>query len=95
MNADIAGSELFKKVYVAEYDQFGGHPFGGIIGLYDFANTRKDILWLKRGKAATASHYPFVGSVSPKFWLRRCRRNEHALYWRHDGYAEVPAWNVF
>jgi type VI secretion system protein ImpC len=67
--ADIAGSEIFKKVYVAEYDQYGGHPFGGVIGLYDFANTRKDILWLKSmGKVATASHAPFVGSVSPKFF---------------------------
>jgi type VI secretion system protein ImpC len=68
--ADIAGSELFKKVYVSEYDQYGGHPFGGIVGLYDFANTRKDILWLKSmGKVATASHAPFVAAVSPKFFV--------------------------
>ena len=32
--ADIAGSELFKKIYIAEYDQFGGYPYGGIIGMY-------------------------------------------------------------
>ncbi|MEC9465888.1 MAG: type VI secretion system contractile sheath large subunit, partial [Myxococcota bacterium] len=67
--ADIGGSELFKKIYVAEYDQYGGHPFGGVVGLYDFANTRKDILWLKSmGKIATASHAPFVGAVNPKFF---------------------------
>ncbi|WP_437720401.1 type VI secretion system contractile sheath large subunit [Sorangium sp. So ce861] len=64
--ADIAGSELFKKVYVAEYDQFGGAPYGGIIGMYDFANTPKDRLWLKTmGKIAAASHAPFIGSASP------------------------------
>ncbi|EYF05026.1 type VI secretion system contractile sheath large subunit [Chondromyces apiculatus] len=64
--ADIAGSELFKKVYVAEYDQFGGLPYGGMIGLYDFANTRKDILWLRTiGKIAAASHAPFIASASP------------------------------
>ncbi|WP_437629921.1 type VI secretion system contractile sheath large subunit [Sorangium sp. So ce854] len=64
--ADIAGSELFKKVYVAEYDQFGGAPYGGIIGMYDFANTPKDRLWLKTmGKIAAASHAPFIGAASP------------------------------
>ena len=31
--ADIGGSELFKKVYVSEADQYGGSPFGGIVGL--------------------------------------------------------------
>jgi len=67
--ADIAGSAFFKKVYVSEYDQFGGHPFGGMIGLYDFANTPNDLLLLQGfGKVATASHAPFIGSASPKFF---------------------------
>ncbi|MEL6183255.1 MAG: type VI secretion system contractile sheath large subunit [Myxococcota bacterium] len=66
--ADIAGSELFKKIYVAEYDQYGGEPYGAIVSLYDFANTPDDILWLRSmGKIATASHAPFVGNMSPKF----------------------------
>ncbi len=68
-SADIAGSEIFKKVYVAEYDQFGGAPFGAMIGLYEFANTPQDMLWLKSmGKIGAASHAPFVASVSPKFF---------------------------
>lgn len=67
--ADIGGSELFKKVYVAEYDQYGGEPFGGMIGLFDFANTPDDILWLRSmGKIAAAAHAPFVGNVSPEFF---------------------------
>jgi type VI secretion system protein ImpC len=67
--ADIAGSELFKKVYVAEYDQFGGSPYGVIIGAYEFANTPQDMLWLKAmGKVSSAAHAPFVGAVSPKFF---------------------------
>ena len=53
--ADIAGSEFFKKLYVAEYDQFGGTPYGGMIGLYEFANTPQDMLWLKTmGKICAA-----------------------------------------
>lgn len=77
--ADIGGSELFKKIYVKEYDQFGGSPYGVIIGLYDFfeATTRngekrhknKDLTWLKGiGKVAAASHAPFLGAISPNFF---------------------------
>lgn len=68
-SADVGGSELFKKLYVAEYDQFGGKPYGSIVGMYDFANTPKDALWLRTmGKIAAASHAPFIGNVSPKFF---------------------------
>lgn len=66
---DISGSELFKKLYVAEYDQYGGAPYGGIIGLYDFKNTPADMLWLESmGKVAASSHAPFVGNLSPEFF---------------------------
>lgn len=68
-SADIAGSELFKKVYVSEYDQYGGAPYGAIIGQYEFENTPKDLLWLKTiGRIATASHAPFTAAVSPRFF---------------------------
>lgn len=66
---DISGSELFKKIYFAEYDQYGGKPFGSIIGLYEFEHTPTDEFWLRTmGKVAAASHAPFVGAVSPKFF---------------------------
>ncbi len=67
--ADIAGSEFFKKVYVHEYDQFGGAPYGAIVGLYEFANTPADLTWLRAmGKVASASHAPFIASASPRFF---------------------------
>lgn len=66
---DIGGSELFKKLYVAEYDQYGGKPYGALIGMYDFSSTRNDMLWLRTmGKIATACHAPFVASASPDFF---------------------------
>jgi type VI secretion system protein ImpC len=43
---DITGSALFKKVYVSEYDQYGGKPFGAIIGLHEFTQTPDDVFWL-------------------------------------------------
>ncbi len=67
--ADIGGAELFKKIYVAEYDQFGGHPYGALIGLYDFGNKPSDIVWLRAmGKVASASHAPFVAAASPQLF---------------------------
>ncbi|TDF42511.1 type VI secretion system contractile sheath large subunit [Alteromonadaceae bacterium M269] len=66
---DLINGDLFKKVYVAEYDQFGGLPYGAIIGLYEFENTREDRAWLSTmGKLANASHAPFISSVGPKFF---------------------------
>ena len=66
---DFTGSAFFKKVYVAEYDQYGGKPYGAIIGLYEFQHTPADLKWLRMmGKVANASHAPFISSVSPQFF---------------------------
>lgn len=66
---DITGSALFKKLYIAEYDQYGGKPYGGIIGLYEFKHNPTDEFWLKiMSKVAAASHAPFISSVSPEFF---------------------------
>ncbi|MCP3966200.1 MAG: type VI secretion system contractile sheath large subunit [Lentisphaerae bacterium] len=68
-SVDITGSELFKKIYFAEYDQFGGNPYASMLGLYDFENTPEDISFLSTvGKIATACHAPFIGSVAPSFF---------------------------
>lgn len=66
---DFAGSAFFQKVYVKEYDQYGGKPYGAIIGLYEFEHTPADLKWLKMmGKIANASHAPFISSISPRFF---------------------------
>src|SRR5512133_1749437 len=68
---DVFGSELFKKVYVQEYDRYGGKPFAGMIGLYEFDSSDDDIKWLTcMGKVANASHCPFLGAVSSTFFGR-------------------------
>jgi len=96
-SADIAGSELFKKLYVAEYDQYGGAPYGAMIGQYEFANTPKDLLWLKTiGKVATAAHAPFTAAVSPKFF--GCETMAEVNQLRDiEGLLDTPkysAWNA-
>jgi type VI secretion system protein ImpC len=68
-SADISTSALFKKLYIAEYDQYGGKPYGSVIGLYEFKHTPSDEFWLKiMSKIAAASHAPFVSAMSPEFF---------------------------
>ncbi|MFZ9035146.1 MAG: type VI secretion system contractile sheath large subunit [Francisellaceae bacterium] len=68
-SVDVSGGDFFHKVYVEEYDQYGGEPYSAIIGLYDFDKTDEDIAWLSvMGKVAEASHAPFIGAVAPRFF---------------------------
>lgn len=68
-SVDLTNSDLFKKVYVAEYDQYGGNPYGSIIGLYEFENSDPDRKFLSTmGKVAAASHAPFISSIGPEFF---------------------------
>ena len=68
-SVDITGSEIFKKVYFHEYDQFGGNPYASMIGLYSFENTPEDIAFLSTaGKIAASCHAPFIASAAPKFF---------------------------
>lgn len=66
---DIFAGELFKKVYVNEYDRYGGKPFAAMIGLYEFDSGPEDIAWLRAmGKVANASHCPFIAAAGPTFF---------------------------
>lgn len=66
---DISNSDFFKKVYVSEFDQYGGEPYGAILGLYNFENNEDDIAWLTgMGMVAKNSHAPFVASIDKSFF---------------------------
>lgn len=68
-SVDFTGCALFKKVYTDEYDQFGGKPYGSMIGLFEFEHTPSDETWLKyMGKVANVAHTPFISSVSHSFF---------------------------
>src|SRR3954468_6239697 len=59
-------SPLFKKVYEAEYGQFGGEPFGCLVGDYYFDQTPPDVELLgEMSKVAAAAHTPFIAGSSP------------------------------
>lgn len=76
-SSDIFSSALFEKVYIHEYDQYGGRPFGAMIGLYEFESTPADIKWLDlMGRVANAAHCPFISAASFKFFDDKFERIE-------------------
>jgi len=58
-------SQIFKKIYTAEYDTPGGTPYGALIGDYEFTNHPED-MDLLRGIAgvAAAGFTPFLSAAS-------------------------------
>lgn len=59
-------SPLFKKVYEEEYGQFGGEPFGCIVGDYYFDHSPTDVELLREmAQVAAAAHAPFIAAAAP------------------------------
>jgi type VI secretion system protein ImpC len=59
-------SPLFKKLYEAEYGQFGGEPYGCLVGDYYFDQSPPDVELLgEMGKICAAAHAPFLSAVAP------------------------------
>jgi len=59
-------SPLFKRVYEEEYGQFGGEPFGTLVGDYYFDHSPPDVELLgEMSKVAAAAHAPFISAASP------------------------------
>ena len=59
-------SPLFKKIYEEEFGQFGGEPFGCLVGDYHFDHSPPDVELLSQvAQISAASHCPFVSGVAP------------------------------
>jgi type VI secretion system protein ImpC len=62
-------SALFKKVYEEEFGIFGGSPFAGILGDYEFGRGPEDIELLEKiSNVAAAAHAPFLSAASPEMF---------------------------
>jgi type VI secretion system protein ImpC len=58
-------SAMFKKVYEEEFGIFGGHPFGTLVGDYEFGKGPEDIELLEKvSQVAAAAHAPFIAGSS-------------------------------
>src|SRR6478752_1005996 len=59
-------SPIFKRVYEEEFGQFGGEPFGCLVGDYYFNQTPPDVELLgEMAKIAASAHAPFLAAASP------------------------------
>ncbi len=59
-------SPIFKKIYEQEYGQFGGEPYGCLIGDYEFDHSMQDVALLtEMSKIAAAAHTPFIAAAAP------------------------------
>ncbi len=59
-------SPIFKRIYETGYGQFGGEPFGCIVGDYYFDHSPADVELLgEMAKTAAAAHCPFIAGASP------------------------------
>lgn len=59
-------SPVFKRVYEEEFGQFGGEPFGALVGDYHFDQSPADVELLGEiSQIAAAAHAPFITGAAP------------------------------
>lgn len=60
-------SALFKKAYEEEFGVFGGAPFAGLVGDYEFGKGPEDMELLEKiSQVASAAHAPFLSAAAPE-----------------------------
>lgn len=66
---ELTKSGLYRKIYTQEYGQFGGQPFGLIVGNYEFGPGAQDVKLLQNvAGVATMAHAPFVAAANPRMF---------------------------
>jgi len=66
---EITKSGLYKIAYTSEYGQFGGKPYGLIVGNYEFGPGAQDIRLLQYlAGVSNMSHAPFVAAAGSSFF---------------------------
>ncbi|MEJ8472470.1 type VI secretion system contractile sheath large subunit [Roseibium algae] len=62
-------SPIFKKLYEEEYGQFGGEPYGCLLGDYYFDHSPRDVEMLSEiSKVAASAHAPFLTAPAPSLF---------------------------
>lgn len=95
---DITQSTLFQLAYSAEFGQFGGRPYGMIIGDFEITPNAQDMALLRNlASVAAMSHCPFIGAAHATFFgiddyteLSRIRDVD-----AHFGQPQYAKWNSF
>jgi len=95
---EIIQTGLYRKLYTEEYGQFGGEPFGVVIGDYEFGYKGPDVELLSNMAALSAmTHAPFISAADSEFFgiedyseLPSLKEVESIF----DG-AQYTKWNAF
>jgi type VI secretion system protein ImpC len=66
---EITRSAMFRKIYSLEYGQFGGKPYGVLIGAYELGADPEDLgLMRAMSNLGAMAHAPFIVSVGAHFF---------------------------
>ncbi|MBN2254114.1 MAG: type VI secretion system contractile sheath large subunit [Deltaproteobacteria bacterium] len=66
---EITKSGLYRLCYTQEYGQFGGKPYGLIVGNYEFGPGPQDVKLLQSvASVSTMSHAPFIAAAGAQFF---------------------------
>ena len=66
---EVVQSEFYRLIYSSEFGQFGGKPYGAIVGNYEFSPKAFDIKLLQRIASISAfAHLPFIAAASAEFF---------------------------
>jgi len=89
-------SPIFKKLYEEEFGQFGGEPYGCLVGDYHFNHSAPDVELLgEMAKIAAAAHAPFITGADPSLmqfdsWQELTNPRDLT---KITGTPEYAAWN--
>jgi len=91
-------SEMFRKIYQEEFNQFGGTPYGALLGDYSFSNSGQDVKLLTRiSQLAATAHAPFLSGTDPSmfgFQTFTELSNVYELESAFEG-TQYAQWNAF
>lgn len=66
---EFTESAMWKAIYQHEYGQYGGDPFGMLVGDYEFGKRPRDVeLMTHLSSVAAGAHAPFFGGVSSEMF---------------------------
>lgn len=91
-------SQLFRKIYQEEFNQYGGTPYGAIVGDYAFGKSGPDVKLLTRmSQIAAASHAPFITGADPGMFGFESFTDLEDVYELSSVFesAEYAQWNAF
>ena len=66
---EFTESALWKKIYEYEFGQYGGDPYGCLLGDFEFDRGPQDVELLEHvAQVAAAAHAPFVAAAAPQMF---------------------------